>query len=249
MLAGACGSDDGGGPASGAEGTEGTVTGSITVLAAASLTDVFAEIGDAFEAAHPEASVTFSFGPSSGLVTQVTEGAPADVIATASTSVMDELVATDALDGAPVPFATNALEIAVPPGNLGRVVGLADLADDDLVVALCAPEVPCGTFARQALDRAGIEPSIDSNEQDVRALLTKVEAGEVDAGVVYRTDVVAAGDAVEGIEIPADEVVVASYPIAIPDQSDQVATARAFIDFVLAPEGQSLLARASFGPP
>ncbi len=240
---------DVGGAGAGAASSEAGAAGHITVFAAASLTDVFGDLGDAFEAAHPGATVDLSFGPSSGLVTQVTEGAPADVVATASRATMDDLVEADALDGDPQPFATNALELAVPPGNPGEVDDLSDLADDDLVVALCAEEVPCGSFAREALDRAGVEPSVDSDEQDVRALLTKVEADEVDVGIVYATDVVAAGDGVEGIAIPAEQNVEATYPIAVPGQAGDVQTARAFIDFVLSDDGQDVLADAGFGPP
>ncbi|HMJ76777.1 MAG TPA: molybdate ABC transporter substrate-binding protein, partial [Iamia sp.] len=153
LAAVACGGDDDGSsteatePA--AEGIEG-VEGTITVFAAASLTDVFEELGPAFEEANPDATVEFSFGPSSGLVTQITEGAPADVIATAATSNMEDLVAADALDGVPTEFATNFLELAVPTGNPGDVDGLDDLADEDLVVGLCNEEVPCGRFAREA---------------------------------------------------------------------------------------------------
>ncbi|HEX7133631.1 MAG TPA: molybdate ABC transporter substrate-binding protein [Iamia sp.] len=227
-----------------ADGVEGTVT----VFAAASLTDVFEELGTAFEEANPDATVELSFGPSSGLVTQITEGAPADVIATAATSNMDDLVAADALDGEPTDFATNVLELVVPAGNPGGVDGLDDLANEDLVVGLCNEEVPCGRFAREALDAAGIVPSIDTNEEDVRALLTKVEAGEVDVGVVYRTDVLAAGDAVEGIAIPDDRNVVATYPIATVAESANVEGARAFIAFVLSDDGQAALADAGFGP-
>lgn len=224
----------------------GGVEGTITVFAAASLTDVFTELGEAFEEANPDATVEFSFGPSSGLVTQVTEGAPADVIATAATSNMEDLVEADALEDDPVDFATNLLELAVPPGNPGDVDGLDDLADEDLVVGLCNEEVPCGRFAREALEAQGIEPSIDTNEEDVRALLTKVEAGEVDVGVVYRTDVIAADGAVEGIEIPEDENVTATYPIATVGGSDNVEGAEAFIAFVLSDEGQEALAEAGF---
>lgn len=246
----ACGSDDG----TTAEGTTTTtaeeeVTGTITVFAAASLTDVFTALGQAFEEAHPGTTVELSFGPSSGLVTQITEGAPADVIATAAESNMEDLVDADALEGDPVAFATNLLQIAVPPGNPGGVDGLEDLADEDLVVALCNEEVPCGRFAREALDGAGVEPSIDSNEEDVRALLTKIEAGEVDVGIVYETDVVAAGDDVEGIEIPADQNVTATYPIAPVGGTDTTTGAAAFIAFVLSAEGRAALAEAGFGAP
>jgi len=243
LAAVGCGGDDDGSEAA-AEGVEGTVT----VFAAASLTDVFEELRPAFEAAHPDATVEFSFGPSSGLVTQITEGAPADVIATAATSNMEDLVEADALDGDPTEFATNALELAVPTGNPGAVAGLDDLADEDLVVGLCNEEVPCGRFAREALEAAGVTPSIDTNEEDVRALLTKVEAGEVDVGVVYRTDVLAAGGAVEGVEIPDDQNVVATYPIATVGKAANPEGAMAFIAFVLSDEGQAALADAGFGP-
>lgn len=267
LLAGAaCGDDDDGGDAAdetttttAADGAESTTTGSteapvegvegtVTVFAAASLTDVFEELGTAFEEANPDATVDFSFGPSSGLVTQITEGAPADVIATAATSNMEDLVEAGTLDGEPTDFATNSLELAVPASNPGDVDGLDDLANEDMVVGLCNEEVPCGHFAREALEAAGIEPSIDTNEEDVRALLTKVEAGEVDVGVVYTTDVLAAGDAVEGIEIPDDQNVVATYPIATVGEAANVEGAQAFIDFVLSDEGQAALAEAGFGP-
>lgn len=265
LVGAACGDDDDGGDAAdettttvaddGAESTTASteaavegVEGTITVFAAASLTDVFEELGTAFEEANPDATVEFSFGPSSGLVTQITEGAPADVIATAATSNMEELVEAEALDGEPTDFATNSLELAVPTGNPGDVDGLDDLANEDLVVGLCNEEVPCGKFAREALTAAGIEPSIDTNEEDVRALLTKVEAGEVDVGVVYKTDVLAAGDAVEGIEIPDDQNVVATYPIATVGEAANAEGAMAFIEFVLSDEGQAALAEAGFEP-
>ena len=235
LLAG-CGGDDGD-------------TGTVVVFAAASLTDVFEELATAFEEATPGATVELSFGPSSGLVTQVTEGAPADVVATAATADMDDLVAADALDGEPTAIATNVLELAVPPGNPGGVEGLADVADEDLVVGLCHEDVPCGRLAREALGAAGIEPSVDTDEEDVRALLTKVETGEVDVGVVYRTDVIAAGDAVEGIAIPDDENVVATYPIATVAGAANAEGAGAFIAFVRSDEGRAALAEAGFGPP
>lgn len=254
--AGACGSDDDPGAPTTAEPagsngvpTEEAVEGTVTVLAAASLTDVFTELGNAFEAAHPDAAVDATFGPSGGLVTQITEGAPADVIATAATPNMEDLVEAEALDGDPTAFATNVLEIAVPAGNPGHVDSLEDFAEEGLVLALCGEEVPCGTFARVALDRAGVEPSIDSNEDDVRALLTKIEADEVDAGIVYKSDVAAAGDAVEGIEIPDDENVTVSYPIAVTAGAANAEGARAFITFVLSDEGQAALADAGFGAP
>jgi molybdate transport system substrate-binding protein len=227
----------------------GNLKDTVTVFAAASLTDVFEELATAFEAAHPDVKIEFSFGPSSGLVTQITEGAPADVIATAATSNMDDLLEADAIVGRPADFATNSLELAVPPGNPGGVEGLDDLASEDLVVGLCNEEVPCGRFAREALEGAGVAPSIDTDEEDVRALLTKVEAGEVDVGVVYRTDVLAAGDAVEGIAIPEDQNVVATYPIANLVGAANPTGGAAFIFYVLSTVGQETLADAGFGPP
>ncbi|QYG92462.1 molybdate ABC transporter substrate-binding protein [Iamia sp. SCSIO 61187] len=240
VLAG-CGDDDA--PASG------DVGGTVTVFAAASLTDVFTDLGAAFEDAHPGTTVELSFGPSSGLVTQIAEGAPADVVATAATETMADLVAADAVAGEPRPFATNALELAVPAGNPGAVDGLDDLAAEDLVVGLCAEEVPCGSLAREALAAAGVEPSVDTDEPDVRALLTKVAAGEVDVGLVYRTDVVAAGAAVEGIEVATGDDLVATYPIATVADAGDPDGARAFIEFVLSAAGQAALADAGFGPP
>lgn len=247
----ACGADDEGRATStsAADPVEDTIDGTVTVFAAASLTDVFTELGDAFEAAHPDVTVDASFGPSGGLVTQITEGAPADVIATAATSNMEDLVDAEALDGDPVDFATNSLEIAVPAGNPGDVDGLEDLARQELVIALCGEEVPCGMFARQALDGAGVTPSIDSNEEDVRALLTKIAADEVDVGIVYRTDVAAGGNAVEGVPIPADENVTATYPIAVTAEAANPEGAQAFIAFVVSDEGQAALAEAGFGAP
>lgn len=239
-----CGDDD---RDASAPAPEGQVDGTITVFAAASLADAFTMLAESFEQAHG-ADVELSFGPSSGLVTQITEGAPADVIATAAESNMDDLVAAGAVEGEPRPFAANRLELAVPPGNPGAVDGLDDLADEDLVVGLCNEDVPCGRFAREALEAAGVEPSIDTDEEDVRALLTKIEAGEVDVGVVYRTDVQAAGDAVEGIEIPDDRNVVAIYPIAPVAGADDPDGAAAFISFVLSDEGQEILSAAGFDP-
>lgn len=240
--------EDGGGdgdPSDAPTGIEGTVT----VFAAASLTDVFTELGDEFEQAHPDVDLELSFGPSSGLATQINEGAPADVLATASPSTMEQVVDAGSITEEPTDFATNLLELAVPEGNPGCVAGLEDLAEEDLVVGLCAEEVPCGDFARQALDEAGIEASVDTDEPDVRALLTKVEEAQVDVGVVYRTDVIAAGGGVEGIEIPEDQNVAATYPIAPVADAANPDAATAFIDFVLSDDGQGALAAAGFSPP
>jgi len=227
---------------------EGTLSGTVTVFAAASLTESFQAIADAFTAEHPNVQVTFNFGGSSGLATQIVDGAPVDVFAAASpatmTTVTDAGLATDTQD-----FASNTLEIAVPTDNPGGVTGLADFANPDLAIALCAAEVPCGAAAARALDAAGIMASVDTYEQDVKAVLTKVELGEVDAGLVYRTDVLAAGAKVKGIEFPEATGAIARYPIAALTTSANPYAADAFVAFVLSDAGQRILQEAGFGAP
>jgi molybdate transport system substrate-binding protein len=238
VLAG-CGDD-------GDDGDDGDASeGAVTVFAAASLTDAFGEVGEAFQEANPGVTVEFNFAASSALREQILGGAPADVFASANTSNMDQVVeggeATD-----PATFVENQLEIVVPAGNEAGVTGLADFGNADLLIGLCAEEVPCGEFGREALANAGVTPSIDTDEPDVRSLLTKVEAGELDAGIVYTTDVLAAGDAVEGIEIPAEDNVIATYPIAALTGSTNAELADAFVAFVLSDEGQQILASYGF---
>lgn len=245
LLFAACGDDD---DDSSGDDTSSTLEGDITVFAAASLTDAFDEVGTAFEDDNPDVNVAFNYGPSSGLREQIVGGAPADVYASANTSNMDQIVeAGAAVD--PQDFATNQLQIVVPAGNPAGITGLADFAQADLLIGLCAEEVPCGDFGREALTNAGVTPSIDSNEPDVRALLTKVEAGELDAGIVYVTDVLAAGDTVEGIEIPADDNVTATYPLATLTDAGNAEVAAAFVEFVLSDEGQEILASYGFDSP
>ncbi len=212
----------------------GTPSGTATVFAAASLTESFDEIAAAFEEANPGVDIVLNYGGSSGLATQIAEGAPADVFASASTAQLP--------DG--TVFATNALALAVPAGNPGDISGLADLARRELAIALCAVEVPCGAASATLLEQAGITAAVDTFEQDVKAVLTKIELGEVDAGLVYVTDVRAAGAAVEGIALPEAEPV--AYPIAALSDS---ATATAFVAFVLSDAGQAILREAGFGAP
>lgn len=225
-----------------------TLEGDITVFAAASLTDAFDEVGAAFEDANPDVSVELNYGPSSGLREQILAGAPADVFASADPSNMDRLVEDGAAND-PHDIATNSLQIAVPAGNPADVTDLDDFADDDLFIGLCAEEVPCGELGREALANAGVTPSIDTDEPDVRALLTKVEAGELDAGIVYVTDVIAAGDAVEGIDIPADDNVTSTYPIASLTDAGNADAADAFVEFVLSDGGRAILSSHGFGGP
>jgi molybdate transport system substrate-binding protein len=237
------------GCSSNGEATAGDRTATVTVFAAASLTEAFTALGDAFEEAEPGASVEFSFGPSSELTAQLAEGAPADVLATADEATMADAVGARTIDGEPTRFASNHMEIAVAEGNPVGVTGLDDLADDDLVIGLCAEEVPCGRLARQALRSAGVQPSVDTDEADVKALLAKIAAGEVDAGLVYRTDVRAADDDVDGIGLPEAQQVVTRYPLATVAGSAHADRARDFVAFVASPDGRAILERFGFGPP
>jgi molybdate transport system substrate-binding protein len=232
-------------PATAAAGP--TLRGQITVFAAASLTAAFTNLGAAFQTAHPETTVTFSFDASSALVTQITQGAPADVFASADTANMDRL--TTATASPPVVFATNMLSIIVPPGNPKDIKAPGDLANAQLKVVLCDPTVPCGKYAKQSLDAAKVAVTPVSLEQNVKGVVTKVTAGEADAGIVYATDVKAAGDKASGVDIPAAVNVMAKYPIASIKSSTHQDIDTAFIAFVTSPEGQAILAKAGFGQP
>lgn len=255
----ACGDDDGGTADDAPDSTstapgetgpaedEGALEGTVLVFAAASLTDAFGEVAAAFEAANPGVRVELNFGGSSSLREQILDGAPADVFASANESNMATVVDAGAA-GEPQTFVTNLLEIAVPAGNAAGVTGLEDFADPDLLIGLCAEEVPCGEFGREILASAGIEPSLDTNEPDVRSLLTKIEANELDAGIVYRTDILATGDAVEGIAIPEEHNVIATYPIATLTEAPNDTVAAAFVAFVLSDEGQTILESYGFSP-
>jgi molybdate transport system substrate-binding protein len=227
------------------------LTGDVTVLAAASLTDSFKEIGAAFEAANPGAKVTFSFAASSALVTQINQGAPADVFASADTANMDKLTAASGAGVAatPVTFATNNLQIIVGKGNPKGVTGLADLAQSGLIYVTAAPEVPIGAYAKQMLDKAKVTVTPKSLEADVKSVVNKVTLGEADAGIVYATDVKAAGDKAVGVAIPDDLNVIAQYPIAVTKASKHAATATAFVNFVMSTPGQTVLAKYGFTKP
>ncbi|WP_184888446.1 molybdate ABC transporter substrate-binding protein [Sphaerisporangium siamense] len=220
----------------------------LTVFAAASLTGTFTELGTAFEAAHPGTSVKFNFGSSATLAQQITQGAPADVFAAASPATMKTV--TDAsLAGAPATFARNELEIAVPAGNPAKVDELKDLSDPKVKVALCAPQVPCGAAALKALGAAGLKVTPVTLEQDVKATLTKVELGEVDAALVYRTDVLAAGGEVKGIGFPEAGQAINDYPIAALFNAPAPDMAGRFVDLVLSSRGKDVLAKAGFETP
>jgi molybdate transport system substrate-binding protein len=202
-----------------------------------------------FMAANPDSNVTFNFAASSELVTQIGEGAPADVFASADVSNMTKL--TDAGNNAtePVVFTTNLAEVIVERGNPEGITGIADLANEDLIVISCAPEVPCGRYAQEILGNAGVTVTFKSLEENVRAVVSKVTLGEADAGIVYVTDVIKAGDAAEGVEIPADVNVVAEYPIAVTAEAANPDAAQAFVDFVVSEEGQAILTSYGFVSP
>ncbi len=224
-------------------------TGEVTVFAAASLTEAFTQIGEDFEAANPGTTVTFNFASSSSLVTQIDQGAPADVFASADEANMEKLTDAGANGEAPVVFATNELAIIVAKGNPAKIASVQDLTDPDLVVVTAAPQVPVGAYAAQVFDRAGITVTPKSLETDVKAVVTKVTSGEADAGIVYRTDVEAAGDEAEGVAIPAELNVVARYPIVVTEAAPNPTAAKRFVAWVTGPEGQARLAAAGFAAP
>lgn len=220
---------------------------SITVLAASSLTEAFTDVAAAFERAHPDVDVRVSFGASSALAAQAHEGVPADVFAAADEQAMRIVTrAGDARD--PVVFARNHLALAVARGNPQGVDALADLARAGFVVVLCDPTVPCGRLADRALRAAGVEVDAASREVNVKATLARVELGEADAAIVYATDV-RAGEDVEAVDVPELRAAVTRYPIAVLEQTERAADAAAFVDFVVSPDGRSILTRHGFLAP
>jgi molybdate transport system substrate-binding protein len=215
----------------------------VTVFAASSLTDAFTEIGRRFEAEHG-VSVAFNFLSSSDLASQIEQGAEADVFASADEVNMHRAVDSDYGNAEPVVFARNTLEIVVPAGNPAGIQSLADLEDDGLVISLCNDECPAGGYAREIFDKAGVRVEADSLETEVKGVVTRVAIGEADAGIVYKTDVEAAGNEVEGIDIPAEMNVVAEYPIAALE--DESAAATHFVEYVLSREGRTVLRMHGF---
>ena len=244
--AAACGND---GAATPPASSASSVTGTVTVLAAASLTESFTTIGKNFEAAHPGSTVTFSFAGSSGLAQQITAGAPADVFASASPATMKTV--TDAGDGAgtPVTFAKNQLVIAVPKGNPRGLTSLAAIARPGVKVALCAAQVPCGAAAEKALAAAHVTMTPVTEEQDVKAALAKLKLGEVDAALVYRTDARAAASDVDGLEFPESAAAINEYPIVALKEAPNPAGAAAFVAYVQSEPAQRVLTDAGFQKP
>lgn len=225
----------------------------MTVLAASSLTEAFSELGKAFQAKHPDIKVSFDFESSSNVVRKAIDGAPGDVLATADESSMGRAIDAGAVrTGSPVVVARNRLEIVVAPGNPKRITGLADLGRAGITFVLCAPQVPCGTLGALGLRKAGVDESkAASLEENVKAVLAKVVLGEADAGLVYATDVRAAGDKVTGVPITeaSEPELQASYPVALLSRSARAGPAQEWVDFVSSTEGQSVMARFGFLQP
>ncbi len=218
----------------------------LTVSAAASLTETFTDLAHRFEHDNPGVTVSLNFGGSAQLAQQIISGAPVDVFASASQTTMDQVTDAGRASGTPKVFVRNVLTIAVPPGNPAGVTGLADLGRDSLRLAVCLPEVPCGAAAQKLFAAAGVTARPDTLEEDVRGVLTKVELGEVDAGLVYRTDVRAAGSRVQGIDFPEQTRVVNSYPVVAVSKSP---IAERFVAFVLSDTGRTVFSRAGFQQP
>jgi molybdate transport system substrate-binding protein len=243
LLIAACGTTGGG------DATQRGSSGEVLVSAAASLTDAFAAVEAAFERQSPDIDVVLNLGGSSALREQIIEGAPVDIFASANAANMAAVADAGLVAGEPEIFALNLLQIAVPAGNPAGITGLDDFEREDLLIGLCAEAVPCGVFARESLDNAGVVAAIDTNEPDVRALLTKIEAGELDAGITYVTDVASTGGSVVGIDIPSGVNVVAEYPIAVLSTALNSAGAAEFVAFILSDDGRNILAAAGFGTP
>ncbi|MEU0093020.1 molybdate ABC transporter substrate-binding protein [Kribbella sp. NPDC006257] len=240
----ACGSDEKP-AASQASSSSPAPSGTVNVFAAASLTGAFTQLGKDFEAAHPGVKVVFNFAGSSALAQQINQGAPADVFASAAPKNLDQVTGK----GTATTFAKNKLEIAVPKGNPGKITGLKDFADQNKKIAICAVQVPCGAAAKKVFDATKLVAQPDSLEQDVKAALAKVSLGEVDAALVYRTDVLAAKDKVEGIEFPEADQAINDYPIATLTEAKNADGAKAFVDFVLSAQGRTVLTAAGFEAP
>ncbi len=227
----------------------GAVSGDIVVFAASSLTEAFTEMAEAFSAQNPGATVVFNFAGSSDLVTQISEGAPADVFVSADDSNMTKLTDAHENAGEPMSIAKNTFAIIVEKGNPKGITGVADLANSDLIVVLCADTVPCGKGAKKVLENAAVTLTPASFEDKVKGVVTKVTTGEADAGIVFVTDVSAAGNDAEGVAIPADINVISNYPIVITKEATNPSAAQAFIDFVASDAGLAILSKYGFLAP
>jgi molybdate transport system substrate-binding protein len=224
-------------------------SGEITVFAAASLTESFTEIRERFEKRYQDTSVKLNFDASSNLATQIQQGAPADVFASADEDNLRKTIDSGDVTAKPVTFAKNRLEIAVEDGTPKKIKSLADLGKTGTVVVLCADPVPCGKYAAEAFAKAGVAVNPASKEENAKAALSKVSLGEADATVVYVTDVSAAKGDVSGVPIPDRHNVVATYPTAVVKESENASAARAWVQFVRSKRGQDTLRKFGFLPP
>ncbi len=243
VFVGACGGTESGASTS---PSSTSLSGYINVFAAASLTASFNAVGIAFHKANPGVGVNFNDAGTPTLVTQIEQGAPADVFASADTANMDKLTADGFTSGSSKVFAHNQLEIVVAPGNPKGITGLADLAKSGVIYISEGPTVPAGKYSLQALASAGVKVTPKSLETSVTAVISKIELGEADAGIVYTTDISAAGSKVQGVQIPAANNVIATYPMVAVKGTKYPDVASAFIDYVLSATGQSTLATFGF---
>ncbi|MFN2562458.1 MAG: molybdate ABC transporter substrate-binding protein [Jatrophihabitans sp.] len=221
-------------------------SGALRIYAASSLTEAFNELKHNFAAVHPGATISITYGASSDLATQIAQGAPADVFASASKKNMASLGGT-ALH--PVDFVSNVLTVVVPPANPARIASLPDVAKKSVKVAICAPAVPCGVVAAQVFAKAGITVKPTASEPDVKSVLAAVESGEVDAGLVYVTDARAGGAKVRSVSIPTEFRASTTYPIAALRSAKNAALAKAWVDYVLSAAARKVLGADGFGPP
>lgn len=229
--------------------TPAELSGTLSVFAAASLKTTFTELAAQFEAAHPEVRVSLSFDGSSTLVTQIIQGAPADVFASADTANMTKLSDAGLTAGSPVDFASNVLTLVVPPGNPADISSFADAAKAGVKLVVCAPQVPCGAASQSDAASAGLILHPVSEELSVTSVLGKVTSGEADAGLVYATDARTAGDKVVDIPLDLPKPTVNNYPITAVESAKNPALAQAFISLATSAEGQKVLGDAGFGTP
>jgi molybdate transport system substrate-binding protein len=245
-LISGCGSSD---KAPASSSTTASAGAKIIVFAAASLKKTFTDIGEQFKTDNPGASVDFSFAGSSDLVTQLTQGAPADVFASADTKNMDKAAQGGLLAGDPVNFASNTLTIAVAPGNPKKIASFKDLTQQGLNVVACAPQVPCGSATQKVEQATGVTLNPVSEESSVTDVLSKVTTGQADAGIVYVTDAIGAGDKVAAVAFPEASGAVNTYPIAVLKGSKNPELAHKFVDLVTGAAGQKVLNAAGFAKP
>jgi molybdate transport system substrate-binding protein len=249
LVLAACGSDDSGAAGNGGGSAAASPTGTLTVLAASSLTETFTTLATTFEADHPGVTVKLAFDSSATLAEQVMQGAPADVLATADQATMQTVVDAGATDGDPRVFATNHLQLVVPADNPAGIRRFRDITRPGVTFVVCVDTAPCGKLAATVLDAGGITAEPVSEEVDVKAVLSKVELGEADAGLVYATDAVAGGGKVAPVDIPTSEANLTTYPIAALGDARQPRLARAWVDLVTGARGRRVLTDAGFGKP